>query len=84
MFTEDLNSDDERGITSLRRIGGNVASLLSSNVVNKATTFALYAMVARYLSAFEFGQMSLALTYFFLFQVLAMAGLETHITRTVA
>jgi O-antigen/teichoic acid export membrane protein len=84
VLTENLNSDNDRGIASLRRIGGNMASLLSSNVVNKATTFALYALVARYLSAFEFGQMSLALSYFFLFQVFALAGLELQITRAVA
>lgn len=84
MFTDNLPPDNERGITGFRRIGGNVVSLLSSNVVNKATTFILYALVARYLSAFEFGQMSLALSFFFLFQVFALAGLEVQITRAVA
>lgn len=79
-----LPPDNENGLTSLRRIVSNIASLLTSNVTNKVTTFILYALVARYLSAFEFGQMSLALTFFFLFQVLALAGLETFITRAVA
>jgi O-antigen/teichoic acid export membrane protein len=69
---------------SVRRITGNAASLLSSEVVNRATTFVLYAMVGRYLGAYEFGQLSLGLTFFFVSQVLAGAGLKTLITREVA
>jgi len=71
-------------IKSVRRLIGNFASLLTSEVVNRATTFVLYAMVARYLGAFELGQLSLALTLFFVSQVLAGAGLKTLVTREVA
>ncbi|MBV9171062.1 MAG: oligosaccharide flippase family protein, partial [Chloroflexi bacterium] len=68
----------------LSRIARNAASLLVSDVVNRAATFALYAMVARYLGVFELGQMALALTLFYMGQVLAAAGLKTLITREVA
>ena len=34
---------------SLRNIGGNALSILSSDVMNRATSFVLYAMVARHL-----------------------------------
>jgi O-antigen/teichoic acid export membrane protein len=72
------------GRTTLPRIAANVVSLLSNDVMNRATTFLLYALVARYLGAFEFGQLSLALVLFYTFQVLAAAGLKTLITREVA
>jgi O-antigen/teichoic acid export membrane protein len=68
----------------MRRVFRNAASILTSSVVSKASTFILYALVARHLSPFEFGQLSLALTLFYLFQVLSLAGLETLITRAVA
>ncbi len=58
--------------------------MLASDVINRATTFALYALVARSLGAYEFGQLSLALTLFYTFQILAVAGLKTLITREVA
>lgn len=67
-----------------RRLIHNFASLLTSEVVNRATTFVLYALVARYRGAFEFGQLSLALSLFFVFEVLAGAGLKTLVTREVA
>jgi len=41
-------------------------------------------MVARYLGVFAFGQLSLALTVFFITQVLAGVGLKTLVTREVA
>ncbi|MHB8990342.1 MAG: flippase [Chloroflexota bacterium] len=65
-------------------IVANAMSVLASDAVNRATTFILYALVARYLGAFAFGQMSLALTFYYLFQVVAVAGLKTLITREVA
>ena len=70
-------------ISSVRKIAGNLVSLLTSQVATRATTFVLYALVARYLGAFEFGQLSLAITLFFIAQVLAEAGLRTLITREV-
>ena len=68
----------------LRRIVGNAASILATDVVNRGTTFVLYALVARYLGAFAFGQLSLALTLFYTFQVLAAAGLKTLTVREIA
>ncbi len=62
----------------------NAAAVLASDVVNRATTFLLYALVARYLGIFQFGQMSLALTLFCTFQVLSAAGVKMLITREVA
>jgi len=70
--------------SSLRRIAANAASMLASDVINRATTFALYALVARSLGAYQFGQLSLALTLFYTFQILAVAGLKTLVTREVA
>ncbi len=71
-------------IASIRRIAGNAASIFINTVVNRATTFVLYALIARHLGAHEFGQLSLALTLFYTFQVFAAAGLSTLITREVA
>ena len=71
-------------INRVRRMTANFASLLTSEVVNRAATFILYAMVARYLGTLEFGQLSLALTFLFIFEVFAGAGLKTLITREVA
>jgi O-antigen/teichoic acid export membrane protein len=66
------------------RIARNAASLLLGDVANRAATFALYAMVARYLGVSDLGQMALSLTLFYIGQVLAVAGLKTLITREVA
>src|SRR6266705_473059 len=69
---------------SLRNIGGNALSILTSDVMNRATSFVLYAMVARHLGTFEFGQLSLAFSLFYVFQVSAVAGLKILIVRDVA
>src|SRR5438132_9521869 len=69
---------------SLRNIGGNALSILSSDVMNRATSFVLYAMVARHLGTFEFGQLSLAFSLFYVFQVSAVAGLKILIAATIA
>lgn len=66
------------------RIASNALSILTSDAANKATAFILYAMVARYLGALAFGQMSLALTLFYVFQVFAVAGLNSLVIREVA
>jgi O-antigen/teichoic acid export membrane protein len=71
-------------ISGVRKIARNTASLLASDATNRAATFVLYALVGRRLGAYEFGQMSLALTLFYISQVLAVAGLKTLITREVA
>jgi O-antigen/teichoic acid export membrane protein len=69
---------------NLRRVTGNAVSILTSDAMNRATSFVLYALVARHLGAREFGQLSLALTLFYVFQVLALGGLKTLIIRQVA
>jgi len=62
----------------------NTFSILASDVVNRGATFILYVLVGRYLGAREFGQFALALTFFYLFQVVAGAGLKVYVTRQVA
>ena len=68
---------------NFRKAGGNALSILTSDAMNRVTSFVLYALVARHLGAHEFGQLSLALTLFFIFQVLAVAGLKTLTIRQV-
>lgn len=71
-------------MNNVRKIASNAIFILVSDVVNRGTTFVLYALVARYLGPHEFGQMALALALFYTFQVLAVAGLKTYVTRQVA
>jgi len=66
---------------NFRKTSGNALSILTSDAMNRATSFVLYALVARHLGAHEFGQLSLALTLFYIFQVLAVAGLKTLTIR---
>jgi O-antigen/teichoic acid export membrane protein len=56
---------------------------MANDIVDRAATFIIYTLVARYLGVFAFGQMSLAITFFQTFQLLAVAGLQTLITREV-
>ena len=69
---------------SLRNTGGNALSILTSDVMNRATSFVVYAMVARKLGAFEFGEMSLALSLFYVFQIFSISGVKTLLIREVA
>src|SRR6267143_3472898 len=69
---------------NLRKTTGNALSILTSDVLNRMTSFVLYAFVARHLGAHEFGQLTLAFTLFYTFQVCAVAGLKTLIIREVA
>jgi O-antigen/teichoic acid export membrane protein len=78
------NQPSSVGMRKLQKLVGNALSMLTSDVVNRATTFILYTLVARYLGAFAFGQMSLALTLLYTCQVLAVAGLKTPTIREVA
>ena len=71
-------------VLNLRKVGGNTLSILSSDAMNKATSFVLYALVGRKLGAHEFGQLSLAISVFYIFQVLAATGLKTLTIRQVA
>ena len=69
---------------NLRKTTGNALSILTSDVMSRMTSFVLYALVARHLGAQEFGQLSLAFTLFYMFQVFAVGGLKTLIVRQVA
>ena len=71
-------------ILNLRTAGGNALSILTSDVMNRATSFVMYALVARHLGAQEFGQLSLAFSLFYMFQVFAIAGLKVLVIRQVA
>ncbi len=68
----------------LRSIKRNAASLLAGDVLNKAGTFAMYAMLARFTGKHEFGQLALGLMLLYTFHVFAAAGLPKLITREVA
>lgn len=59
----------------------NTASLITNDMVNRAITFVIYALIARYLGAYEFGQMSITLTIFYLLQSLAPVGLKILLVR---
>lgn len=65
------------------KAGVNALSILTSDAMNRVTSFILYALVARHLGTHEFGQLSLALTLFYIFQVLAVVGLKTLTIRQV-
>src|SRR5260370_27302699 len=73
-----------RKSSSLGNSGGDGVWIVASEVMNRATSFVLYAMVARHLGTFEFGQLSLAFSLFYVFQVSAVAGLKILIVRDVA
>lgn len=66
------------------RYATNALSLLGVDSANRAATFVLYALIGRYRGASEFGQMALALTLLYTFQVFAVAGSRTLVTREVA
>ena len=86
-MTSTAQSDIEvlpRPLSGVRRVTGNALSVLTSDVVNRATTFVLYALVARFLGAFHFGQMSIALTLFYTFRVFASMGLQRLVAREVS
>lgn len=72
------------GSSALKRVVRNAVSILSSNIMVKATTFVIYALVARFTGAREFGQFSLALTLLYTFHIFAVAGLKTLTVREVA
>lgn len=71
-------------LSVVRKIALNAASVLTSDVATRAGTFMLYALVARHLGPYEFGQLSLALAFFYPSQVIAIAGLKPLLIREVA
>lgn len=68
----------------LRRLMGNAASILSSEVVGRATSFAVYALIGRRLGSVAFGQLSLALSLVYTLQILAGCGQKSLMIREVA
>ncbi len=76
--------DRHNARTSLLRFAGNAASLLTTDLLNKATTFVIYTQVARYLPATAFGRLSLGLLLVYVFQVLASVGLPNLLTREIS
>lgn len=68
----------------VRHVITNTLSLVTNDMVNRAITFVVYALIARYLGPYEFGQMSLTLTIFYLLQSLAPVGLKILLVREVA
>ncbi len=61
-----------------RTVLSNTVSLMASDVINRVSSFVIYALVGRYMGAFAFGQISLALSLFYTFQVFAVAGTKHH------
>lgn len=70
--------------TNSRRFVTNLVAVLTGDILNKGATFLVYILVARELGSYAFGQMSLALTLFYSFQVVAAFGMQKLITREVA
>ncbi len=79
-----LTMDRQQARASLLRFGGNAASLLTTDLLNKATTFVIYTQVSRYLPATAFGRLSLGLLLVYVFQVLASVGLPNLLTREIS
>ena len=59
-------------------------SLLAGDVLHKASTFCVYALLSRHAGKHGFGQVSYGLALLYLFNVFAAAGLPVLITRDVA
>lgn len=71
--------------SSLLRVASNAASLLTTELLNKATNFLIYALIARYeLGLGAFGSFSLGLLLVYVFQVFASVGLPNLLTREIA
>jgi len=68
----------------MRKVLSNIVSLMASDVVTRITSFVIYILVGRYLGTFALGQISLALSIFYTFQLFAVAGLKILIVREVA
>lgn len=66
------------------QLGRNIFSLFSSNTLGKVVSFTTNVLVARMLSTYSFGQISLAVVLFYTFQVVSAAGLRTLLTREIA
>lgn len=66
---------------NVRQLLGNIGSILTSEAFNRAVTFVIYLLVARYFDEATFGRLSVAFTLFYVTQVLGSFGLNTYISR---
>ncbi len=69
---------------ALQSFATNTVSIIGSEVFVRATNFLVYAWIARRLGLLPFGQLSLALSLFYLFQIISTVGQPNLITRDVA
>lgn len=69
---------------ALQSFATNTVSIIGSEVFVRATNFLIYAWIARRLGLLPFGQLSLALSLFYLFQIISTVGQPNLITRDVA
>jgi O-antigen/teichoic acid export membrane protein len=68
----------------IAKIKRNAMSLLAGDVLHKASTFCVYALLGRHADINGFGQVSYALALMYLFNVFGAAGLPVLLTRNVA
>ncbi|WP_417730255.1 flippase [Rosistilla oblonga] len=71
-------------MTTMGKIRRNAVAIFTGDLVNKASTFAVYAMLSRYTSLESFGLLQFGLLVLYTFNVFAAAGLPTLLTRRVA
>lgn len=74
----------ERPPRRLATIIRNTLAVLGSDIANRASSFALYALIGRFLGEFAFGQTQLALTFFFVGWSLAGLGIKWYLTRELS
>lgn len=68
----------------VQRMGFNSIAILTSDILNRASTLFIYMLVGRFGRDDEFGQLSLGLMLLYTFHVFAVAGLPTLLVREVA
>lgn len=67
-----------------KRLLGNSFSIFVTRLTQSVTTFALSALIARLLGAYELGQYLLAFGYYFIFMSLASQGFKVLFTRELS
>lgn len=67
-----------------KRLLGNSLSIFVTRLTQSLTTFALSALIARILGAYELGQYLLAFGYYFIFMSLASQGFKVLFTRELS
>jgi len=67
-----------------KRLLGNSFSVFVTRLTQSITTFALSALIARLLGAYELGQYLLAFGYYFIFMSLASQGFKVLFTRELS